>query len=67
VIELHGAPLTFVLSETPGEVLVRPVRVIDQPGPELIVESGLTEQDRVVLTGTLLLKGELMRAELTGS
>lgn len=67
VVDVHGAPIAFVIGDAPGEVLVRPVRVLDEPGPELIIESGLTEQDRVVRAGSLLLKGELLRAELTGS
>ncbi len=67
VVEVHGAPFAFVIGDAPGEVLVRPVRVLDEPGPDLVIESGLTERDQVVRTGTLLLKGELLRAELTGS
>jgi len=67
VVDVHGAPIAFVIGDAPGEVLVRPVRVLDEPGPELVIESGLTEQDRVVRAGSLLLKGELLRAELTGS
>jgi hypothetical protein len=67
VVDVHGAPIAFVIGDAPGEVLVRAVRVLDEPGPELVIESGLTEQDRVVRAGSLLLKGELLRAELTGS
>lgn len=67
VVDVHGAPIAFVIGDAPGEVLVRAVRVLDDPGPELVIESGLTEQDRVVRAGTLLLKGELLRTELTGS
>jgi cobalt-zinc-cadmium efflux system membrane fusion protein len=67
VVDVHGAPFAFVIGDTQGEILVRPVRVLDEPGPDLVIESGLTERDKVVRTGTLLLKGELLRAELTGS
>lgn len=67
VVDVHGAPFAFVVGDAPGEILVRPVRVLDEPGPDLVIESGLTEQDRVVRRGSLLLKGELLRAELTGS
>jgi multidrug efflux pump subunit AcrA (membrane-fusion protein) len=67
VVDVHGAPFAFVVGDPPGEILVRPVRVLDEPGPDLIIESGLLEGEQVVRRGSLLLKGELLRAELTGS
>lgn len=64
--EVHGASLSFVLENDAGEVSVRPLRVAEQAGPEVLVESGIEAGERVVVAGAVLLKGELLRAELSG-
>lgn len=66
VVDVHGATVAFVVAGAPGQISVRPVRVIERGGPELLVESGLQAGEKVVTRGAVLLKGELLRAELTG-
>jgi cobalt-zinc-cadmium efflux system membrane fusion protein len=72
VVDVRGAPVVFVeRKDTPkGEFLARAVRVGGGAGAlegeDVLVESGLSAGDRVVVVGALLLKGELLRAELGG-
>jgi membrane fusion protein, heavy metal efflux system len=66
IVDVHSVSVAFVTSSTPSQFDVRTVRVLDPPGPELLVESGLKEGERVVQQGALLLKGELLKAELSG-
>jgi membrane fusion protein, heavy metal efflux system len=66
VVDVHGASVAFVAGTTPGEFLLRPVRVRESAGPEVLLDSGVQAGERVVSRGALLLKGELLRAELTG-
>jgi len=66
VVDVHGVSTAFVTGPVPNEVEARPVRVADRPGPELVIESGLQAGEQVVHQGALLLKGELLRAELSG-
>ena len=62
VVEVHGASVVFV-ADGDGYV-ARGVRVRQGLDGSAIVESGVSEGDVVVTTGTLLLKGELLRSEL---
>ena len=64
VVEVGGVPSAFVPGAAEGEFLQRAVRVRPGEGPELVVEAGLAEGDRLVVQGALLLKGEMIRAEL---
>lgn len=66
IVEVHGASVAFVVSAMPGEVSVRTLRVSQQLGAETVIEAGVEVGERVVSHGALLLKGELLRAELTG-
>lgn len=66
VVDVHDVSVAFVTGAVPNEVEARPVRVSDRAGPELVIESGLKEGEQVVRQGALLLKGELLRAELSG-
>ncbi len=50
----------------PGAFVSRTLQIVDHGGPEVIVVSGVDEGERVVTAGALLLKGELLRAELEG-
>jgi cobalt-zinc-cadmium efflux system membrane fusion protein len=60
--ELRGDPVVFV-AEGEGYV-ARGVRSRTGQGDTMIVEAGLREGETVVVSGALLLKGELLRAEL---
>lgn len=66
VVDVHGASVAFVVGPSAGEILVRPVRIAQQVGAELVLESGIEPGENVVNRGAVLLKGELLRAELTG-
>ena len=64
VVDVNGVPCAFVATEKPGELTVRPLRVQPGAGPDQVVESGLSEGEKIAIKGALLLKGELLRAEL---
>lgn len=65
IVEIHGTPTVFV-PVGDGRFDARAVTVrVD--GDDAIVERGLAEGDRVVYVGALLLKGEMLRAELEGN
>lgn len=66
VVDVHGAPAVFVPAAAAGEFTVHAVRVRGAPTVDLVVEAGLVEGEKVVIAGALLLKGELLRAELGG-
>lgn len=65
VVDVRGAPIVFVAR---GEADFEPrhVRVGRVEAGLAHVEAGLATGDRVVTTGALLLKGELLRGELGG-
>ena len=65
-IDLRGGPIAFVETNVPGAFVPRAVQILDHGGPDVIVVSGVDEGERVVTSGALLLKGELLRAELEG-
>ena len=64
VLDVAGVPSAFVAGAVEGEYTVRGLRVRAGEGPEVVVEAGLAAGERVVVSGALLLKGEMMRAEL---
>jgi membrane fusion protein, heavy metal efflux system len=64
VIDVSGVPSAFVPTAREGQFAVRTLRVRAGEGPELVVESGLAEGEKIVVAGALLLKGEMLRAEL---
>lgn len=71
IVDVRGAPVVFVERRdgAKGEFVAHAVRTASAgalEGEEVIVESGLAAGDRVVVVGALLLKGELLRAELGG-
>ena len=49
-----------------GDFERRTVRVTSTFGADSVIESGVAEGERIVISGALLLKGELLRAELEG-
>ena len=64
VVEIKGVPAVFVPTGTSGQFQVRAVRVHAEPSGDLVAEAGLAEGETIVTSGALLLKGELLRAEL---
>jgi membrane fusion protein, heavy metal efflux system len=64
VISVNEVPVVFVQAEKPGSFLARPVQGVTFLGPLVFIDSGVTEGELVVDRGAILLKGELLRAEL---
>ena len=60
------AMILFVRGNEPGTFEMRPVEAGLRLGDEIAVHAGVAEGEEVVVEGTVLLKGELMRAELGG-
>jgi len=67
IVEVRGQPTVFVADSTPGQFSARSVRPGAATSAEVTVESGLVGGEQVVVEGALLLKGELIRAELEGN
>lgn len=63
VIDVHGAKVVFV-ARPGGGFVARPVRVTSITGVDAIIDDGLQEGELVVVRGGILLKGELLKAEL---
>jgi len=65
VVSINEVPVVFVQSgEKAGTFAMRAVRGVTYLGPLAFVDEGVAEGDLVVERGAILLKGELMRAEL---
>jgi cobalt-zinc-cadmium efflux system membrane fusion protein len=64
VVEVRGAPTVFVAGSKPGTFAAHVVRVGRTTTDDVSIEDGITEGDRVVVVGAVLLKGELLRSEL---
>jgi cobalt-zinc-cadmium efflux system membrane fusion protein len=64
VVDVRGVPTVFVAGKEPGTFEARPVRPGPTAGASIVVEAGLEPGERVAVAGALLLKGELLRAEL---
>lgn len=67
IVEVRGQPTVFVADSTPGQFSARSVKPGAATSAEVTVESGLVGGEQVVVEGALLLKGELVRAELEGN
>jgi cobalt-zinc-cadmium efflux system membrane fusion protein len=65
VVDVRGAPTAFVALPEKGTFAPRVVRTGRVTSEDVAVEEGLAEGDLVVVTGAVLLKGELLRSELT--
>jgi RND family efflux transporter MFP subunit len=64
LVELDGAPAVFVANETPGEFSLFPVLVSRSTEATAYLEKGPPPGTPVAVRGTVLLKGEWMRASL---
>ena len=67
LVDVRGVPSVFVpAAGASNEFERRTVRVRTTVGADTVIEAGLTEGESVAVAGALLLKGELLRAELEG-
>jgi cobalt-zinc-cadmium efflux system membrane fusion protein len=64
LVDVRGAPTVFLATPEPGAFSPRVVRTGTTTSEDVAIEEGLSEGDRVVVVGAVLLKGELLRAEL---
>ena len=65
VQELEGRQVVFVPGDRPGEFRARPVEIGEQADSgRVIVRSGLTAGDRVVVSGAFTLRSELAKGEI---
>jgi multidrug efflux pump subunit AcrA (membrane-fusion protein) len=62
--DVRGTPTVFVASGAEGTFVARGVRVGATLGADVEIASGLTAGERVAIEGVILLKGELLKAEL---
>jgi cobalt-zinc-cadmium efflux system membrane fusion protein len=67
IVDVHGSPTVFVAGAVPGQFSARIVQAGPGDADALSVDSGLVAGEQVVVDGALLLKGELLRAELEGT
>ena len=66
VVDLRGVPTIFVALAEPGSFQPRRVRTGVTEGGLIRIEAGVEAGERVVVAGAVLLKGEVMRADLGG-
>lgn len=64
VVEIHGVTVVFAAEPKPGSFRLVTVRTRPAGPREMVVEEGLAEGSAIAIVGTLLLKGEVLRAEL---
>jgi cobalt-zinc-cadmium efflux system membrane fusion protein len=63
VVELRGKSVVFVQEGDAPVFAWRAVRAGARVGSSVVIEDGVREGERVVVRGTVLLKGEVVRAE----
>jgi len=64
IVEIDSVPVAFVATQTPGRFKLTTVTLVRHADSISIVEQGLQNGDRVVVSGALLLKGEWLRSRL---
>jgi cobalt-zinc-cadmium efflux system membrane fusion protein len=67
IVDVRGKPTVFVAGSAPGEFSARAVQAGFGDADQVTIDSGLSAGEQVAVEGALLLKGELVRAELEGS
>jgi len=67
IVDVRGKPTVFIAGSAPGEFDAHAVQAGSGDANELTIESGVSAGEQVVVEGALLLKGELMRADLEGT
>ncbi len=66
LVDLRTATVVFAGTGAKGTFEVRPVEPGVRVGDDVVIRAGLKDGEQVVVEGTVLLKGELIRAELGG-
>jgi cobalt-zinc-cadmium efflux system membrane fusion protein len=66
IVDVRGVPTLFVAHGAPGSFQARRVRPGAAEGGLVRIEVGVEIGEQVVTTGAILLKGEMMRADLGG-
>lgn len=64
MVELDGKPAVFVATSNPNQFEIRPIIVARTTATTTFVRSGLSDGERVIDRGVILLKGEWMRRSL---
>jgi cobalt-zinc-cadmium efflux system membrane fusion protein len=67
IVDVRGKPTVFVAGSTPGEFSARAVQSGSGDTNEVTIDAGLSAGEQIVVEGALLLKGELLRADLEGT
>jgi cobalt-zinc-cadmium efflux system membrane fusion protein len=67
VVDVRGEPTVFVAGATPGEFSARTVRLGSGDATQVSIDSGVSAGDLIAVEGAVLLKGELLRADLEGT
>ncbi|MEO6602803.1 MAG: efflux RND transporter periplasmic adaptor subunit, partial [Polyangiaceae bacterium] len=67
VVDVYGKPTVFVAGAAPGEFSARQVRVGSGDATQVTIDSGVSAGEAIVVEGAVLLKGELLRADLEGT
>jgi len=67
IVDVRGNPTVFVAGSAPGEFSARSVQAGAGDADDVTIDSGLSAGEQVVVEGALLLKGELVRADLEGT
>jgi cobalt-zinc-cadmium efflux system membrane fusion protein len=66
IVDIRGTPTIFIAQGAPGTFVPRRVRPGTQEGGLVRIEAGVEVGEQVVIAGAILLKGEMMRADLGG-
>lgn len=64
IVLIGGVPYAFVVTARAGEFRAVQVTQVQQRAGEVFLRGGVTAADRVVVAGTVLLEGELLRSQL---
>jgi len=67
IVDVRGKPTVFVASSSAGQFTAQSVQVGSGDANEVTIDSGLSAGEQVVIEGAVLLKGELLRADLEGT
>jgi len=64
VVEIDSVPVVFVPTDVPGQFRLTTVTLLRHSDTVSYIEQGISNAERVVVSGALLLKGEWLRSRL---